>query len=402
MDLQGGGDAPAGIRARAPAVRALAERVEELRAWLASETPRGLPADLERRFPLLVDWQRKLYEAGWLGYGWPADFGGAGGGPLDKVTLNTELARAHAPQPAGTIGLEVIGPTLVGFGTPEQKARFLRPMLYGDEMWCQGFSEPDAGSDLASLRTRAEPVEGGFLVTGRKTWTSWAQFARWCGLLARTDSAAPKHKGLSLLMVDMAAPGVEVLPLRKMTGDAEFTEVVFERVFVPTENLVGPLNGGWGLALDILAHERGPLVVRRQVEIAVGLDGIVENARRLISAGALAGDTRLQERLGRAWAQVKMLEAHAAGIMRALEHGDLGPEASIGKRLVTEVEQSVFELGFDVLGPARGLADDVVPGMDADRWTREFLYSRAASIYGGTAEIQRGIIAQRVLGLPRA
>jgi alkylation response protein AidB-like acyl-CoA dehydrogenase len=380
----------------------LAERVDELRAWLARETPRGLPADLEKRFPLLVDWQRKLYEAGWLGYGWPAEFGGAGGGPLDKVTLNTELARARAPQPAGTIGLEVIGPTLVGFGTPEQKARFLRPMLRGDEMWCQGFSEPDAGSDLASLRARAEPVEGGFLVTGRKTWTSWAQFSRWCGLLVRTDPAAPKHKGLSLLMVDMATTGIEVLPLRQMTGDAEFNEVVFERVFVPAENMVGPLNGGWGLALDILAHERGPLVVRRQVEIAVGLEGIVENARRLIAAGALAGDARLQERLGRALAQVRMLEAHAAGIMRLLERGDLGPEASIGKRLVTEVEQSVFELGFDVLGPARGLAGDTVSGMDADGWTREFLYSRAASIYGGTAEIQRGIIAQRVLGLPRA
>jgi alkylation response protein AidB-like acyl-CoA dehydrogenase len=383
-------------------VTPLTERVDELRAWLVAETPRALPIDLEQRFPVLTDWQRRLYEAGWLGYGWPAEFGGAGGGPLDKVTLNTELARARAPQPAGTIGLEVIGPTLVGHGTPEQKGRFLRPMLRGDEMWCQGFSEPDAGSDLASLRTRAEPIEGGFLVTGRKTWTSWAQFARWCGLLARTDPDAPKHRGLSLLMVDMAAPGVEVLPLRQMTGDAEFNEVVFERVFVPAENLVGPLNGGWGLALDILAHERGPLVVRRQVEIAVALDGIVENARRLVAAGALAGDARLHERLGRAWAQVRMLEAHAAGIMRALEHGDLGPEASIGKQLATEVEQFVFEFGFDILGSARGLGDDLVPGTDADGWTRQFLYSRAASIYGGTAEIQRGIIAQRVLGLPRA
>ncbi len=379
----------------------LADRVDELRSWLARETPRQLPTDLDQRFPLLVEWQRKLYEAGWLGHGWPSEYGGAGGGPLDKVTLSVELARARAPVPAGTIGLEVIGPTLVGFGTPAQKARFLPPMLRGDEIWCQGFSEPDAGSDLASLGTRAEPADGGFVVTGRKTWTSWGQFSRWCGLLARTDPDAPKHKGLSLLMVDMTAGGVQATPLMQMTGDAEFSELAFDQVFVPEENLIGELNGGWALALDILAHERGPLVVRRQAEIAVGFEGIVENARRLVAAGVLADDSRLRERLGRAWSQVKMLEAHAAAIMGDLERGELGPEASIGKRLVTEVEQYVFETGFEILGGARGLANDIVPGMETDHWTRQFLYSRAASIYGGTAEIQRGIIAQRVLGLPR-
>jgi alkylation response protein AidB-like acyl-CoA dehydrogenase len=380
---------------------ALAERVGELRDWLAKETPRDLPTDLDRRFPLLVEWQRKLYQAGWLGYGWPAEHGGAGGGPLDKVVLNTELTRARAPQPAGTIGLEVVGPTLVGFGSDEQKTRLLPPMLSGDEIWCQGFSEPDAGSDLASLRTRAERVEGGFKVTGRKTWTSWGHYARWCALLARTDPELAKHKGISLLMVDMEAPGVEAIPLRQMTGDAEFSEVVLDQVFVPDANLIGELNGGWGLAMDILAHERGPLVIRRQVEIAVGFEGIVDNARRLAAAGLLADDARLRERIGRCWAQVRMLEAHAAAIMQTLEKGELGPEASIGKRLVTEVEQSVFELGFDILGSVRGLEQDLVPGMETDHWTREFLYSRAASIYGGSAEIQRGIIAQRVLGLPR-
>jgi alkylation response protein AidB-like acyl-CoA dehydrogenase len=361
-----------------------------------------LPIDLDQRFPLLVEWQRKLYDAGWLGYGWPAEFGGQGGGPMDKVVLSVELARAAAPTPAGTIGLEVIGPTIVAFGDDAQRERFLRPMLRGDEIWSQGFSEPEAGSDLASLRTRAEKVDGGYLVSGRKTWTSWGQFSRWCGVLARTDPEAPKHKGISFLMVDMESPGAETFPLVQMTGDAEFTETLFERVFVPDEHLVGKPGDGWTLALDILAHERGPLVVRRQVEIAVGFEGILDNARRLVAAGVLAGDARLEERIGRAWAQLKMLEAYAAQVMHDLEGGDLGPEASIGKRLVTEVEQTVFELGFDVLGSARGLAEDVVPGMNADRWTRDYLYSRAASIYGGTAEIQRGIIAQRVLGLPRA
>lgn len=379
----------------------LANRVDELRSWLAQETPRDLPNDLDRRFPLLVQWQRKLYEAGWLGWGWPAEYGGAGGGPLDQVTLNTELARASAPQPAGTIGLVVVGPTLVSFATDEQKSRFVLPMLRGDEIWCQGFSEPEAGSDLGSLQTRAEPAAGGFLVSGRKTWTSWGHYAKWCALLARTDPLAPKHKGISLLMVDMGSPGVEVLPLKQITGDAEFSEVVFDHVFVPEENLIGPLNGGWGLAMDILAHERGPFAIRRQVEIAVAFEGIVENARRLSAAGVLTDDARLRERLGRCWAQVRMLEAYAAETMRSLEEGELGPEASIGKRLVTVVEQAVGTLGFDILGAVRGLDHDVVLGMDSDRWTREYLYSRAASIYGGAAEIQRGIIAQRVLGLPR-
>jgi alkylation response protein AidB-like acyl-CoA dehydrogenase len=380
---------------------ALADRVDELRGWLERETPRDLPNDLDRRFPLLVDWQRRLYEAGWLGWGWPVEYGGAGGGPLDQVSLNAELARARAPQPAGTIGLVVVGPTLVAFARDEQKARFIPPMLRGDEIWCQGFSEPEAGSDLASLQTRAEPAEGGFLVSGRKTWTSWGHYARWCALLARTDARAPRHRGISLLMVDMEAPGVEASPLTQMTGDAEFSEVAFDHVFVPEENLIGPLNGGWGLAMDILAHERGPFAIRRQVEISVAFDGIVDNARRLIAAGVLADDARLRERVGRCWAQVRMLEAHAAETMRGLERGELGPEASIGKRLVTEVEQSVAALGFDILGGVRGLQHDLVPGMESDRWTREFLYSRAASIYGGAAEIQRGIIAQRLLGLPR-
>jgi alkylation response protein AidB-like acyl-CoA dehydrogenase len=244
-------------------------------------------------------------------------------------------------------------------------------------------------------------VEGGFLVTGRKVWTSWGHFAKWCALLARTDSAVTKHRGISLLMVDMEAPGVKALPLRQMTGEAEFSEVVFDSVFVPDANLIGPLNGGWGLAMDILAHERGPFAIRRQVEISVALEGIIDNARRLIAAGLLADDARLRERIGHCWTLVRMLQAYAEESVRNLERGDPGPEASIGKMLVTRVEQAVSALGFDILGGIRGLDHDLVEGMESDRWTREYLFSRAASIYGGAAEIQRGIIAQRVLGLPR-
>src|SRR5579859_3359203 len=379
----------------------LSDRIDELRAWLEANRPQRLPVEFEERFPVMRAWQRRLHEAGWLGYGWPAEYGGAGGTVLDRITFNRELVRAGAPQPVALIGLEVVGLTLLTHATDEQRRRFIPPMLRADEIWCQGFSEPDAGSDLASLRTRAERVEGGFLVTGRKTWTSWGHYAKWCALLARTDPAVVKHKGISLLMVDMEAPGVEAVPLRQMTGDAEFSEVAFDGVFVPEDNLIGPLDGGWGLAMDILAHERGPFAIRRQVEISVAFDGIVENARRLVAAGLLADDARLRERIGRCWTLVRMLQAYAEESVRNLEKGDPGPEASIGKMLVTKVEQAVSALGFDILGSRRGLDQDLVEGMESDRWTREYLYSRAASIYGGAAEIQRGIIAQRVLGLPR-
>jgi len=380
----------------------LSDRIDELRAWLEANRPQRLPVEFEERFPVMRAWQRRLHEAGWLGYGWPAEYGGAGGTVLDRITFNRELVRAGAPQPVALIGLEVVGPTLLTHATDEQRRRFIPPMLSADEIWCQGFSEPDAGSDLASLKTRAERVKGGFEVTGRKTWTSFAQFARWCAVLARTDADAPRHKGISYLMLDMKNPGVEVFPLRQMTGDSEFNEVVFDHVFVPEENVIGPLNGGWMMALDTLAHERGPYAVRRQVEISVAFDEIVENIRQLVAASVLLDDAVLRERVGRTWAMVRVLEERSAETVRGLLERAPGPEASMSKLYLSEVEQAVFALGFDVLGPNRGTAEEQVPGMDSDRWTREYLYSRASSIYGGAAEIQRGIVAQRVLGLPRS
>lgn len=381
---------------------ALDDRIPELRAWLAANRPERVPADLEHRFPVLREWQRKLHEAGWLGYGWPAEFGGAGGTVLDRVIFNRELVRARAPQPVALVGLEVVGPTVLAFGTDEQRRRFVPKMLSGEEIWCQGFSEPQAGSDLASLQTRAEPAPGGFIVTGRKTWTSYAQFSQWCAVLARTDPGAPKHRGISYLMVDMASPGIDVLPLVQMTGDAEFNEVVFDHVFVPEANLIGQLNQGWSLALDTLGHERGPYAVRRQVEISVAFEEILDNVKRLVAAGLLTDDAALHERIGRAWARLRVLERRSAETVQGLLEHAPGAESSISKLYLSEVEQEVFGLGFDVLGAARGTAADLVPGMETDRWSREYLYSRASSIYGGTAEIQRGIIAQRVLGLPRA
>jgi alkylation response protein AidB-like acyl-CoA dehydrogenase len=382
-------------------ITTLDSRIDELREWLDNNRPVQLPAALDQRFPILLEWQRRLHAAGWLGYGWPLEYGGAGGTVLDRIAFNRELVRARAPQPIGLIGLDVVGPTLLAHASDEQRRRFIPPMLRGDELWCQGFSEPDAGSDLASLRTRADQVDGGFEVTGRKVWTSWAQYSRWCAVLARTNATAAKHKGISYLMVDMTSSGVSVLPLRQMTGDAEFNEVLFDHVFVPQENLIGALDGGWKMALDTLAHERGPYSARRQVEISVAFDEMLDNIRRLISAGLLVDDAVLRQRVGHIWAMLRVLEANSGETTRQLLDQRPGAEGSIGKLYLSVVEKAVFALGFDVLGPVRGTSEDLVPGMDSDRWTRDYLYSRASSIYGGTAEIQRSIVAQRVLGLPR-
>jgi alkylation response protein AidB-like acyl-CoA dehydrogenase len=372
-----------------------------LRAWLEREAPRDVPTDLARRFDIVRDWQRRLYDAGWLGLGWPEEYGGAGGAILDQLVFNEELVRSKAPHPAGTIGLEIVGPTIVSYGTEVQKQRLVKPMLRGDEIWCQGFSEPNAGSDLGSLQTRAEPVPGGFKVNGRKTWTSWAQYAQWCALLARTDPSVPKHKGISYLLVEMDSPGVEVFPLVQMTGDAEFGEVAFQDVFVPEENVLGPLNGGWHVAMNTLAHERGPYAVRRQLEISVAMEDLRQLVQHLVATGRLRPDALLQQRIGRCRALVQMLEQHSQEVISAMLSGEPGEESSIDKLLLIEVEQSVFALAFDLLGAMRGIREED-PRLDASRWTHEYLYSRAASIYGGSAEIQRGIVGQRVLGLPRA
>jgi alkylation response protein AidB-like acyl-CoA dehydrogenase len=370
---------------------------DEFRDWLRSHRPGPILGGLDERFEQLRQWQITLYEAGWLGIGWPAAFGGRGGTLLERLAVYRVLVTERCPLPVGIIGLDVVGPTILEFGTDDQCARLLPPLLRGDEIWCQGFSEPDAGSDLASLRTTAIPTADGFLVNGQKVWTSWAQFAHRCALLARTDTDAPPHAGISYLLVNMTAPGITVRPLEQLTGDAEFNEVFFDDVPVDANDLLGPLNGGWGAAMNTLTFERGPYSIRRGTEVRAMLDDILHDLAGSMTAQDL--DSSTAERLGHAEVLVETLLSRADLLLPRIANGDAGPETSLDKLFLGQVEQAVTGLGLDLLGHARTTPADTPAG---DRWVHDYLYGRAASIYGGSAQVQRDIITRRVLNLPRA
>jgi alkylation response protein AidB-like acyl-CoA dehydrogenase len=265
------------------------ESLEDFRArarsWLAGVVAPDVPLDLDARFDALRDWQRTLSEAGWVGLAWSREAGGGGLSHTHQLVFVEELVRARAPQPIGLIGLEVVGPSIDRYGTPWQRRELLPRLLSGDDIWCQGFSEPDAGSDLASLRTRAVADGSDYLVSGQKIWTSWAHKAQWCALLVRTDPSVRKQAGISYLLVDMASPGITARPIRQMTGDREFCEVFLDEVRVPRRNLLGAENEGWAIATHTLGSERGAATLRRRVELEVALDDAVDELR---ARGALA------------------------------------------------------------------------------------------------------------------
>jgi alkylation response protein AidB-like acyl-CoA dehydrogenase len=311
--------------------------------------------------------------------------------------VTEELARARAPELVGRIGVNLVGPTLLAHGTAEQKARWLPRILDAGELWCQLFSEPGAGSDLTSLATRAEKVDGGFVVNGQKVWTSYAQFADWGWCLARTDPDAPKSKGISALAIDMHAAGVEVRPLRQITDEAEFNEVFFSDVFVPDDQLVGPLHEGWRVANSTLTHERG--VNPRQLVIHSQL---LDELWRLGAERGALDDPRLAPRLAQAFVEVRIFQLHNwRSISRTSKGGEPGPVGSINKLWWSEMSKRLHDTAMGVVGPAqplwRGAADN--PGDGA--WQRSWLYYQASSIWAGTNEIQRNVIGERTLGLPR-
>ena len=379
---------------------------DEMRAFLAEHLPAPdeIPADFNARVAFLREWQRKLHEARLVNLTWPAEYGGRGATLMEQIVANQELARAGAPPLIGEVGLEVVGPTLVAEGTPEQKAAYLERILSAEDIWCQGFSEPDAGSDLASLRTRAEDHGDHFVVNGQKTWTSWAQYASWCGVLARTDPDAPAHRGISYLIVDMRSPGIEVRPLVQMTGDAEFSEVYFDGVEVPRENVLGELNAGWRLAMHTLTNERGPVVLSHQVKLRVALDRLSADAARYLRDGAPAlEEPRVQVSLVRAHVAVEVLRYHAyRSTGAAIARGAAGPETSVDKLQMTIADQLVGDACLDVLGASAVLSDGTPADTATHAWQHLYLHTRASSIYGGTSQIQKNIIAERVLGLPRS
>jgi alkylation response protein AidB-like acyl-CoA dehydrogenase len=363
----------------------------EVRTWLAAnlEAPPAF-ASVEDEIEWGRQWQRRLAADRWVGIHWPAEYGGRGARPVQVAIFNTEYARARAPQPVNRVGINLAGPTLLAHGSDAQKQRWLPHILTAEEIWCQLFSEPEAGSDLASLRTAATPVDDGWVLNGQKVWTSYAQFARWGICLARTNVDVPKHRGISFLVVDMEAPGIEVRPLVQITGEAEFNEVFFDDVFVPGDHLVGGLHEGWAVASTTLAHERGTAFpFKEQVVHEVYLDELFQAAAQ---SGRL-DDVEIIDGLTQAFVELRMLRLLNWRTLSRLGRGvEPGAESSVTKLVWSDMTQHLSDVALALQGPSS-------PAWG--RWQRQWLWSKAASIAGGTSEVQRTIIGERLLGLPR-
>jgi alkylation response protein AidB-like acyl-CoA dehydrogenase len=363
----------------------------EIRDWLAAHLELPPPfADVDDEISWGSAWQATMAHARWVGIHWPEEYGGRGASPVQVAIFSLEYARARAPQLVNRVGLNLAGPTLLAHGDDAQRHRWLRPLLRADEIWCQLFSEPDAGSDLASLTTRATAVDGGWTVTGQKVWTSYAQHARWGICLARTDPDAPRHRGISYLVVDMQSDGVEIRPLVQLTGEAEFNEVFLHDVFVPRDQLIGRENDGWAVANTTLAHERGTsFPFKEQVVHEVYLGDLYAEAA---GSGRL-DDPKVSDELAQAFVELRVLRLHNWRTLSRLARGEEpGAESSWVKLAWTDMTQHLSDAALDVVGPGAPLAG---------RWQRQWLWSKAASIAGGTSEVQRTIIAERLLGLPR-
>ena len=340
-------------------------------------------------------WQATLFDHGWLVPGYPPELGGRDAAPVQTLIYLEEMSARGLPRALHFPGYAIVAPSLLEFGTDNQKA--LAPAaLRGDTVWCIGMSEPDAGSDLASLSTRAVLDGDQFVVNGQKVWTSYAMWAQKCFLYARTDPAAPKHKGISVLILDMDTPGIEVRPLRHITGNVDFAEVFFTDVVVPRENLIGAMNDGWRITMGSLAHERGGLWVQGVSALQFSLDGLIALARRT----GQDRDPVVRRRIADAYARVAGLRALGYKGFSSFAQGSSAPEHSYLKLAVSEQGKALYELGMELEG-ARAVVVDREVNPDGGRWVRSFFTSFANTIAGGTSEIQRNIIAERVLGLPR-
>jgi alkylation response protein AidB-like acyl-CoA dehydrogenase len=383
---------------------------DELRSWLRDNLPAGWgrtvfePEAEEERAHFRLEWEKRLHRAGWNGIAWPKEYGGRGATLIEQAIFAEEMARANAPEGINIIGRNLTGPTLIHHGTEAQRRRFLPRILSCEDVWCQGFSEPNAGSDLASLKCRAVLDGDHFVVDGQKVWTSFAQYAQWCFLLVRTDAAAPKHKGISFLLVDMASPGISLRPIKQISGESEFNETFFDGVRVPAANLVGGLNEGWRIAMTTLAYERGPDdALGRQIRFKQELDQLLRTLVDVRRAGRGAlEDPALRERLGKAVVELDVMRLTCLrSFSRILRGAPRGADASMIKLYWSHVMQEMYDMAMDVLGPAGTLqaGDALAPA--AGRVASSWLESKAFTIYSGSSEIQRNIIAERVLGLPR-
>jgi len=377
---------------------------DAFRAWLAVNTPPEWTGDTNAEdradyLKYLRDWQRKLYEGGWAGISWPQQYGGRGAALMEQAIFQEELARANAPPLIGTIGLSLVGPTIIAMGTEEQKERYLAPILSGEEIWCQGFSEPNAGSDLASLGTKAIRDGDDFIVNGQKIWTSFAQLADWCLLLVRTNTAAPKHKGITCLLLDMRSDGISVRPLRQMSGDSGFNEMFFSNVRVPISQVLGEINQGWTTAITALMNERANLGAGIQVVFKRNLEALIARSHTVDRNGRRASeDPIVRQKLAQAYLELEILRLNTDRALTSLSKtGVPGPEGSIQKVFWSEWNQRLQQTAQEILGPYGQLSD-----FDRGSWQYAFLRARGNTIEAGTSEIQRNIIAERVLGLPKS
>jgi alkylation response protein AidB-like acyl-CoA dehydrogenase len=393
---------------------------KEIRAWLEDNLPQGwfepdfeLTGDARARFN--DEWVRKLYDGGWICASWPPEYGGKGLSTMENVVLAEEFARARAPMRADFFGDTLVGPTILQWGTEEQKRHFLPQILKGEIRWCQGFSEPNSGSDLASLKTSAVLDGDEWVINGQKVWTTQAQYADFCFLLARTDPAARKHKGISYLLVPMKQPGIEVRPITQPDGTAEFNEVFFDNARAPRDNVVGGVNNGWIVANTTLAHERGMSATTSFRRFADELDALVAAAR----ANGAIHDPNIRQRLMRYHTKIQILRINGVRSLSATVTGKKDPGvAALGatnKMFWSEMHRDAMELALDVFGAGSLLAD---AGPDNGSWPATpratgrgayrvspmlsaFFFSRSETIWGGTAEIQRNIVGERVLGLAK-
>jgi alkylation response protein AidB-like acyl-CoA dehydrogenase len=392
----------------------------EIRAWLDEHLPEGwfdegfeMTPDERRSFN--ENWIKTLYEGGWICASWPTEYGGKGLSIMENVVLNEEFARAHAPMRADFFGDTLVGPTILQWGTEEQKQFFLPKILKGEISWCQGFSEPNAGSDLAGLSTKADLDGEEWVITGQKVWTTQAQYADYCFVLARTDPDASKHKGISYLLVPMRQPGIEVRPIVQPDGSAEFNEVFFTEARCPVDAVVGGVNNGWKVAMTTLGFERGSSATTSYRRFERELDSIIGIARE----NGKIDDPLIRQRLARQWSRIQLMRFGGLRTLSASVSGRKDPGVAalgaLNKMIWSETHRDTMELALDILGMegqilTGSVDDEYVAGVGRRVTARDypaspmqvsFFFSRSETIWGGTAQIQRNIVGERVLGLPK-
>jgi len=376
----------------------------EVAAWMGDNLAgefacvkgRGGPGDEHSMFDERRAWEKRLAEGGWTCVAWPKQYGGRDLSLMQQVIFFEEYARAGGPGRVGHIGETLLGPTLIAFGTEDQKQRFLPPIVSGDELWCQGYSEPNAGSDLANVQTRAVREGDEWVINGQKVWTSLAQWSEWSFVICRTDLEAPSHQALSYVLVPMRQPGVEIRPIVQMTGDSEFSEVFFEDARTDAANVVGAVNGGWKVAMGTLAFERGASTLGQQLHFQNELEEVL----RIAEENGAARDPVMRQRLADAWVGLRIMRFNTLRMLsNAIDGNELSREGMITKLYWATWHRNLGKLAMDILGPAAEIADGAPYALS--KLQRLFLFTRSDTIYAGTNQIQRNIIGERALGLPR-